>query len=212
VSGAPIKPPRNFYWTERGFAGLGKPVAIPAAQVGDVAIVYNRNFPKTNDTTYVGPGDTTPGGTTNASPEFRTLWWDKTQGYLSAYNVEGRLMLELLGNFTDTEHVLREPLGIEIVDVIKSPNPVDATIELGERITPPIPDPDQTLTPEPVLDTSGRTFAYNQQPGNNGGQSGSALVLYATHETANLNDYQVHWMETSIAGLKWPKVLGRHQI
>lgn len=205
VSGSPIKPTKNFYWTEKGFSGLGKPVAVLAAQVGDVAIVYNRNFPKTVDTAYAGPGDSTPGGTTNqVLQELRTLWWDKQQGYIFAYNREGRVFVELLGDL-HTDGVTREPLGFEIVDVFKSPIPLDTTIELGEHVIPPLPDPQELLTPQPVLQSGGQSFAYQQNVGNAG-----RVRLYATRETSTLNDYQVHWMETSVAGLQWPKLLGRY--
>ena len=38
VSGSPVKTPRRIYWTERGFRNLGKPISVPAARVGAVAI------------------------------------------------------------------------------------------------------------------------------------------------------------------------------
>jgi len=207
VSGSPVKTPRNIYWTERGFSGLGKPVAVPTARVGAVSIAYNKDFPQTVSSPYVGPGDTNPGGTTNQTlQELRTLWYDKEQGSILAYNHEGRVLMELLGDL-HPDGETREPLGFEIVEVVKNPTPLDTTIELGERILPPLPDPLESLTPEPVLQSGAQSFAYQQNVGSSG-----LLKLYATRETINLNDYQIHWMETSLAGLKWPKLLGRYDL
>jgi len=209
VSGSPVKTPRNIYWTEGRFNGLGKPVTVPSARVGAVSIAYHKDFPERVPNSYVAPGDSTPGGTTNAVfQEWRTLWYDTDRDSILAYNREGRVFMELLGNLKENgDGVAREPLGFEIVDVVKDPTPLDTTIELGERILPPLPDPLESLTPEPVLQVGAPRFAYLQNVGGTG-----LRRLYATRETANLNDYQIHWMETSVAGLMWPKLLGRYQL
>lgn len=206
VSGAAVKTPRKIYWTERGFRVLGKPVAVPAARVGGVNIVYNENFPKTVASEFIAPGDSQPtDGTTNqALPILRTLWYDQQQGNIYAYNREGRVFMELLGD-ARPDGQTREQLGIEIVDIFKQPIPLDVTTELGDRLLPPQPGKVEELTPEPVLQTTGPTFAYEHNtPG--------GMVLYAAHETANANDYLVHWMEEGEVGLKWPFVLGRYQM
>jgi len=208
VSGAPVKPARKIYWTERGFQSLGKPVAVPNARVGAVNVVYNSNFPRTVATEYVGPGSSSPtDGTTNAPlPELRTLWYDLQQGNLYAYNQEGRAFLELLGD-SRPDGQTREQLGFEIVDVFKQPTPLDVQIELGERVTPPAPGSIDELTPEPVLQPAATPFAYRQNiPGSD------SIHLYAIRETANVNDYLVHWMETGEVGLKWPALFGRYRL
>lgn len=207
VAGASVKPPRNIYWTERGFRSLSKPIAIPAARVGAVNIVFNNSFKDHVDEEYSGPGDTSPtDGNTNITVlhELRTLWYDRQQGNIYAYNAEGRVFVELLGD-PSADGNTRTQLGFEIVDVSKYPNPEDVTVELGERVPPPNPDDRDILAADPVLQPGGGSFAYQHTVSGNGN-----LELYATHTTANLNDYQVFWMETGVAGLKWPAHLGRY--
>lgn len=206
VSGASVKPARKIYWTERGFRNLGKPVAVPNTRIGDITIVYNNNFPKTVEAEYSGPGDSNPtDGTTNAPlPELRTLWYDRSQGNIFAYNLEGRVFVELLGD-ARSDGQSREQLGFEIVDVLKQPTPLDVSIDLGERILPPAPGSVDHLFPEPIVQGSMLPFAYQQNvPGS------EDIRLYAIRETLNVNDYLVHWMETGEVGLKWPALLGRY--
>ena len=207
VSGAAIKTPRRMYWTERGFRMLGKPIIVPTARVGAVAIAYNNNFPRTVTQQYVGPGDTDPtAGTTNVVlQELRTLWYDQTQGSINAYNMEGRVFLELLGDLRPDGQT-RAQLGYEIVDVFKQPTPEDVRIELGERVTPPAPGNVDDLIPEPVLQVGTPSFAYEHNVA-----GGDTLEIFAARETVNANDYLIHWMETGLVGLKWPLVLGRYQ-
>jgi hypothetical protein len=208
VSGSPVKPSRKIYWTERGFHQLGKAVTIPSARVGDLTIVYNNNFPRTVTNQYVGPGDSSPtDGTTNTPlPELRTLWYDRSQASLFAYNQEGRVFLELLGD-SHPDGQSREQLGFEIVDVFKQPTPLDVTTELGERIIPPSPGPVDDLTPEPVLQGATVPFAYQQTIAGR-----DETRLHAIRETQNDNDYLVHWMELGEVGLKWPALLGRYKL
>jgi hypothetical protein len=208
VSGAPVKPPRKIYWTERSFRNLGKPVAVPSARVGDLTIVYNNNFPRTVSSEHVGPGDSSPTeGTPNAPlPELRTLWYDRAQGNIFAYNQEGRVFLELLGD-PRLDGQSREQLGYEIVDVLKQPTPLDVSIDLGDRILPPTSGSVDELTPEPIVQGATTPFAYPQSiPGS------TKIRLHAIRETLNVNDYLVHWMEEGEVGLKWPSLLGRYNL
>ena len=208
VSGSPVKPPRTMFWTEKGFRNLGKPVAVPPGRVGDLFIAYSANFPKTVITPYVGPGDTDPaaGSGSGSFQDYRTLWYDKDQGNILAYNYEGRVFMELLGD-ARPDNQTREPLGFEIVDVSKNPSPIDVTGELGERVLPPAPGSVSDLSAEPVLQTGAPNFAFQKFRAGN-----SVLELYATRETANLNDYLVHWLELGDVGLRWPKYLGRYKL
>jgi hypothetical protein len=207
VSGAPVKPSRKIYWTERGFRNLGKPIAVPNTRIGDLKIVYNNNFPRTVSAEYSGPGDSNPtDGTTNAPlPELRTLWYDRPQGNIFAYNQEGRVFVELLGDPTGGDS--REQLGYEIVDVFRQPTQLDVQIDLGERILPPAPGSVDVLTPEPIFQGVTTPFAYQQNIA--GSQD---IRLYATRETINANDYLVHWMEEGEVALKWPALLGRYKL
>jgi hypothetical protein len=171
--------------------------------VGAVNIVYNRDFPETVAREFEGPGHTVPGGTTNqVFQELRTLWHER--GNILAYNQEGRVFVELLGD--EQSDGSYHHLGFEIVDVSKRPVPRDVAAELGERITPPPPGSLETLFPEPVLQASGQSFAYQHSTSAN-----DEPEFYATHETRNLNDYQVHWMEEGLSGLRWPSLLARYQ-
>lgn len=208
VSGASVKPARKIYWTERGFRSLGKPVAVPNTRIGDLKIVYNNNFPRTTATEYVGPGDSNPtDGTTNAPlPELRTLWYDRSQGNIFAYNEEGRVFVELLGD-SRPDGQSREQLGFEIVDVFKQPTPLDVVVELGERIPPPSPGSVDQLSPEPIFQGGTTPFAYQQNIAGS-----DDIRLHAIRETANANDYLVHWMEKGEVGLKWPSLLGRYRL
>ncbi|HWQ91779.1 MAG TPA: hypothetical protein VN673_08910 [Clostridia bacterium] len=203
VSAAACKPPRKMYWTEREFSDLGKPVAVPGSMVRAVQVVYNRDFPQTVSEQYSGPGHTVPGGTTNqVFPELRTLWYDR--GNLFAYNCEGRVFVELLGDERGDATFVH--LGYEVVDVAKRPTPLDVAVELGEQVLPPTPGDVTQLYPEPIPQVSGTAFAHQlNAPGS------ARMQLFAMVETVNVNDFQVHWMEQGLAGIKWPALFGRYR-
>ena len=204
VSGATIKTPRQFFWTEGQFRETGKPVAVPTARVGDIKIVYHDGFPE-----FVGKANAifSEGEEpfiTNRTD--RTLWYDSTSTkQIQARNKEGRVFVELLGDVRG-EGPFRQQLGFEIVDVSRQPTPADITIELGEKLTPS-GEPTSNLFPEPVLSNIGKNFAFQHSP-----VGSDRINLHATRETENLNDYRVFWMEESIAGLQWPAVLARYKL
>ncbi len=210
VSGSAIKAPRRMYWTQKGFQKAGKPVTVPAARVGAVNIVYNNTtFTRTVPEEYVGIGATQPGeGGTNAPlPELRTLWYDQQLEQIYAYNLEGRVFVEFLGDLKP-DNVTREHIGFEIVEVGKQAVPFDLVSDLGERLIPPTPGTVDDLFAEPVLQEAGDAFGYE-----NSVAGSEFLELYAARETVNPNDYLVYWMqESEVAGIKWPKYFARYQM
>ncbi len=207
VSGTPVKPTRNMYWTQKGYQSSGKPILIPTARVGAVNIVYNAAFPRTVTKEYKGIGDTSPtdGSTNSPLQELRTLWYEQQVGSLYAYNAEGRVFVEMLGDALGEGR--RAPLGFEIVDVIQQPIPLDVRVELGERVVPPLGESPDALEPEPLRQVVGQPFAYRDVNAATG-----KSAFYATRETRNLNDYLIHWMEQGVAGIAWPRTYGRYEL
>ncbi len=204
VSGATFKTPRKIFWTEKTFQSIGKPIQVPTARVGAVNIVYQNEFPERVTTEFEALGQSEiVTVATNRLQELRTLWYERTDSQIHAYNKEGRAFVELLGDVRSG--TVRNQLGYEIVDVIRQANPADVTIELGERLTPP--GSVTNLFPEPILADPTKNFTYRH------GLLGSDVATYyATRETRNLNDYQMYWMEESVAGLHWPLVLARYEL
>ena len=205
VSGAAVKPSRKMYWTERSFSGTGKPVSVPTASVGAVNFVYNPAVPQTVTSEfkdgYAGPG----AGTTNATlQELRTVWYDPAQGLILAYNAEGRVFMELLGDSTPSG--AREFLGFEIVDVFRQPAAQAVGTELGEKITAyATGESDAALVPSPVQNTLNSAFLYTDASGTSG-----RTEYYAAALTQNPNDVLVHWLEAGLVGLRWPLIYNRY--
>ena len=203
VSGSPIKNPKNIYWTKKSFISKGKAVAISGAAIGAVNIVYNDvTFPETVDEEYKEIGDSSI--STNELKELRTLWTEF--GYLNAYNVEGRVFVELLGDLRE-DNLTREQLGFEIVNVYRQAKPLDEQTELGERILPPFPDTVEEVSPEPLDPLNSPNFAYQHTI-----EGSERIEYYAAGKTLNQSDLQIFWMEEGVAGIKWPKKLARYKL
>ena len=203
VSSSAVQAPQKIYWTEPPFDKLGHLVSVPQGSVGALNVVYSQNFPQYAHQLYQDPY-TIPqvADPTQTLQEPRTLWY--ANNVVHAFNIEGRVFVEVLGEFnTDGS---RRFLGFEIVDVFKEPLPTDITVELGERV-PAYADgsDDSALYPSPAL-LSDRKFYY-QQPG----APGQPSTLYATTETHNLNDFQSHWLKPGVAGIQWPFVFNRYR-
>lgn len=200
VSGSPVKAPRKIYWTEGVFRPTGKPVFVPAGRVSVVNVIYNNNFPRRVTTPYRALGQTPVIEDPNAQlEETRTLWYDSARREILAYNVEGRVFVELLGE-AEPGGRTRRPLGFEIVDVIREPQPVDGTAELGEPLTAFPPQEKRDDSPyHPDLVAGSQDFVYQHFL-----SDVPRPILYATRETRNRNDVQVHWLETGLEGLRWP--------
>ena len=203
ASGSAVKPPQQMYWTEGVFRDIGKSVDVPAARVSAVNFVYNNNFPERVSQAYVAEGQSFIAAQTNMLQETRTLWYDDTQKQIRAYNSQGRVFVELLGD-TRPDGRTKQHLGFEIVDVVKQANPSDVTAELGERLNA-FPDgrDDSALFPELI---GAPTYVYSPVTGGTARRS-----YFATRETANQNDVVVHWLQEGVQGLRWPLRLVRYR-
>lgn len=207
VSGSAVKAPRKMHWTEGVFRSTGKAIAVPSAAIGGVAIVYNSTVPERVAHEYVAP-DQVPIVETNRLEETRTFWYDRGQGLIFAYNAEGRVFMELLGDVRASDNQ-RNSLGFEIVDISREPARNDVTIELGEKLTAfQNGGDDSGLFPEAVLQgAGGAQFAYRHV------RAGIERPdFYAEQETRNLNDLLMHWLETGVQGLRWPSRFVRYAL
>lgn len=206
VSGAASKTPRKIYWTEKSFTGGGKPVSVPSATVGGIYFAYSPGLPMTVNREFVD-GNVNPGaGTTNATlQELRTIWYDSSQGLILAYNVEGRIFMELLGDRTTTGK--RVFLGYEIVDIFQQPVPQALISELGEKITAYGVGglSDAGLLPVPLQTTMNGPFLYQDSSA-----TGGRTEYYSAALSVGANDVQVYWMGRGEAGIYWPTTFNRY--
>ena len=206
VSEGAFKLTRKLYWTEGIFLSTGQRIAVPPAVVKDIRFGYNANFPQyvpTNEV-FTASGNSSVLGTNLSFVDTRTVWSEN--GYINAFNKEGRLFVELLGN--SIANGLREHLGYELVDVTREPNVEDVTVELGERLTayPNNSPSDSGLRPAPIVDLNGPNYVYQRFIGTEG-----ASELYATRATPELNSSKAHWLQQGIAGLWWPARFVRYR-
>ena len=205
VSGSAVKPPRKMYWTEGPFRATGKAVSVPTARVSALKIVYNSLFPERVESEYIAPGQSMMvANPANRLQELRTLWFDHQLGQIYAYNREGRVFVELLGDPINGE--VRRHLGFEIVDVYQQVPPADVSVELGERLTPYSGQDDPSLHPELVQQGGTQSFTYLHMT-----EGAERAVYYAVRETVNVNDVLVHWLETGEQGLRWPFIFTRYK-
>ena len=205
VSGSADKTPRMIYWTEASFQTTGKPVNVPRGRVNSVVIAYNSTFPERVTAEYVAPGQSEM-VTTNRLDELRTLWFDSSQMQIFAHNIEGRVFVELLGEYLGGG--LYSHLGYEIVDVVQQAVPWDQTAELGEVLTPSTDNVEDTaLVPEPVLVGGIQPFLFQHNI-----VGTDRTEFFATRESINLNDVLVHWLETGNQGLRWPRLYSRYKL
>jgi hypothetical protein len=209
VSGSLSKPSRVIYWTQGDFARMGKPVDVPGNRVSDIKVVYNDQVPERVEVAY-------PSASQIADPknegertldERRTLWFERSTSQILAYNREGRVFVEILGD-ANADGASRRHLGYEIVDVLQQPRPQDITVELGDRI-PAFADLSRdyaSLYPKPQVQIGDRFYESTS--------SNPSLPeeLYAARETKNQNDLLVYWMDPGIEGLMWPRVLARYNL
>ena len=208
VSGSAVKTPRKMFWTEGVFRNIGKPVAVPTARVGAVNFVYNKDFPNRVEKEFEALGQShIVEDASQRLTETRTIWYDQVQGQILAFNQEGRIFMELLGDSSEDGRT-RTHLGFEIVDVRSQSNPADVQIDLGDRLTAYQDGrDDHFLVAEPLVQDAGQSFLFEHVLPASG-----RLEYYAVRETANLNDVLVYWQEQGEEGLLWPFLFVRYKL
>jgi hypothetical protein len=217
ISATSVKPSRRMYWTEGPFAQIGRPINIPTDRIKDIKIVYNDQFPQFTPLMSVGtnlvrrefPFDGTQSGPLAIT---NSLWYDRTLNSIRAYNfADKRVFVEFLGDKRGQANGqdIHQQLGFEIVEVLQRPSAVDVTTELGEVLTPyqgVSPGDAPELFADPILNV-GQEYVYRHS------LSGTAEFQYfAVRETRNQDDYQMHWMEEGLQGLRWPYRYVRYQM
>jgi hypothetical protein len=216
VGATPVKPTRTIYWTELPFNGPA--VQVPSSSVSAVNVVYTQQFRSTvTEAERYKPATEIPrqGNGTTTPPELRTFWYDSQSGTLRAYNTEGRVVVEYLGNLKSDAGVAqeREFLGIEIVDVVREARPTSVTTYLGEQVLPPSPGLVDSLSANVVagFDGSANSYLHEQYS-----QSGTKRSLYAIRTTRPItfvadqprpvtNEVLIYWMEPGVRMVPWPK-------
>lgn len=219
ISSAPAKPEKRIFWTENGFTG--PKVEVPTSRVSAVNFVYNRLVPAVVPVAFVSPYATPPDDPNlQLPPEKRTVWYDSLDQQIHAYNREGRVFLEYLGNLK-ADATTREQLGYEIVNIIKETRPGTLKVDIGETVDPPpdVPAPAGGLVADPSLKytiVAGLGLTTDPYVYEHVSLGGSKQTLYAIKETApgvfvdgleqqSSNEVLIYWKEAGERGIYWPK-------
>lgn len=204
VSGTAIQKPRKLYWTESVMSDKGVRVPVNDHSISAI-FAYNNNFPGAVASQYLFPGQETPAAGTG---ETHTIWFDQQLNMIRAYNVEGRILMELAGD-VKSDGNRRQFLGIEIIDVIREPTPTEVTLELGDRVSPYQSAAQDFSALVPNIAPSSSTSEFMDQVYQGNAQN---LLLFAKKDTRNQNDALVHWLTTGLQGLQWPELLVRYRL
>ncbi len=206
VSSNTLRPIRTIFWTEGNFDG--PKVQITDGRITTVNPVYNNQVPKA-----VAEEISIP-GYSPAAPNLTTLSFNKFNGVgeLHAYNVEGRMLVEYLGNVRSATGTY-EFVGSEIVEIKRVAAVGYPSINLGEEIRPG--DGNSALVASPVLSTQQNGASYYGTVV----RPDQTLAYYAERETSPANDPDdgspklpneaynkvvFYWMETADFNIKWP--------
>ncbi len=195
---------RKIYWTE-GNCDAPR-VSVTDSRITTVNPIYNSSVPKAVATEVTIPGYT------SLAPNLKTLFFTKygAIGQIAAYNVEGRILVEYLGNVRLGNNIY-EFIGVDVVDIARTPPANYVTVNLGQQILPH--DGDVSLTPSPTLAglTSGNFATSSERNGTtkyfaekttgdaNSPDNGSPVNPTA-YSTAVF-----YWMETGNYSIQWPK-------
>lgn len=235
VSSGTQLPTRKMFWTEVGFDG--PVVSVPGGEVSEIRFGYHSGFPElvvvdeNQDDRFV---PTNFVGNPASIPR-NTLWLDTTQDSIKAYNLEGRVLIELLGEVlrVEDEVDIRRHIGFEIVDVVRQVSPVQVALPIGERLYPLSPadaarpayrvDADGEVVPGPDPGVVGRNLARFipnlvintqdlEQSFTQVQMVDGQTAYFAVAETFGNSDIQVYWNEAGAAGIEWPQFLNTYSV
>jgi hypothetical protein len=211
VSSNTTLPVRTIFWTEGSFDG--PKVQITDARITTVNPAFYSQVPKAVAEEVAIPGYVP------LTPNLSTLSFDRFNGIgnLHAYNVEGRVVIEYLGNVR-LAGVIHESVGIDVLDIKRVPDVAYPVVHLGSELRPH--DGDPSLRASPVLSTSqtGASFYGTVVKPDN------TNAYYAERETSAPNDPDngipasidaynkvvFYWMQTGTFGIQWPKFQDRY--
>ena len=211
VSSNTSLPVRTIFWSEGGFDG--PPVQITDTRITTVSPAYYNTVPKA-----VAEEVSIPGYIPLA-PNLKTLSFSKFNGtgQIQAYNVEGRIFVEYLGNVR-LAPATYDQIGFDIVELVRVPLSKNKTVHLGQELTPH--DGRTDLTPSPVLSTQQEGSGFY---GTSVRPDGSS-AYFAERTTSPANDPDngepasvdaynkvvFYWLETGSFGIQWPKFQNRY--
>ena len=206
VSSNTVRPIRTIFWTEGNFDG--PKVQITDGRITTVSPVYNNQIPKA-----VAQEVSIP-GYNPVTPNLTTLSFNKYNGVgqLQAYNVEGRMLVEYLGNIRGTAGTY-DYVGSEIVEIKRVASVGYPAVNLGQEILSG--NGDSSLVPAPVLSTQQNGASYY----GTSVRPNQTLAYFAERETSMANDPDdgsprspneaynkvvFYWLETADFNIKWP--------
>lgn len=211
VSSTTLLTVRRIFWTEGLFDGPKVQVTNP--NITSINPAYYYRVPKAVAEEVVIPGYTP------ATPNLTTLSFDRYNGIgqLHAHNVEGRVLVEYLGQLRQAPNVFQS-LGTELVELIRTPPINYPSVNLGSEIKPS--NGDITLSASPVLSTAQTGASYY---GTHVLADGTQ-VYHAERETSPAkapdtgepalgdayNKVVFYWLEESDFGIKWPLFQDRY--
>jgi hypothetical protein len=204
-------PSRSIFWTEGSFDGPR--VKITDGRITTASPIYNIQVPMAVAQEVRIPGYTP------ITQNLSTLKFEKINGIgqLRAYNVEGRVLVEYLGNLR-VGNSIYEHLGMEVVEISRVPPATLVTTDLGDEILPH--DGDRALEASPIINSqqnsaslygtlakTDNTFAYYAEratseprfPDNGEPQSADGH-----------NKVVFYWLEKGNFGIQWPKFQDRY--
>ena len=194
---------RQVYWTEQSFKG--PKVQIPDGIVQEVQFVYNERMQSTvSDEDKLVPFGTEPEAVPN-----RTVWIEPNSNTIAAYNLEGRVLIEYLGDprpgAVDGERI---PLGkIEMLEVKRELRAVTAQAIIGEQLLPVsetgIEEDDRDFTP--VLVSALKPFLHQHFVENR-------TVYHAIEENRNAPNVEFYWLKEGAHSILWPELRNYYQI
>ena len=208
VASAASKPIHKIYWNQGGYDG--PLVRITDARIQTANPVFNTIVPKAVLNEVVQPGQTA------SSPELTSTLGFSRQGgmnVLKAYNVEGRLLVEYLGEARIGNEVYTH-VGLDIVELVQNPDDNRTTAYLGQQMLPH--DDDATLVGSPVgsgrnfyaavVSPSGTTNYFAERTTSDAKNPDDGTPASATA----YNDVALYWLDTGDYGINWPKYKDRY--
>jgi hypothetical protein len=214
VSSGSAAPVRQVFWTEKGFDA--QPVTIPTGRISRVNVLYNPYLPSNVVNEFVPVGSNP--GNVGSLQETRTLWFENQggQAMLRAYNEEGRVLVEYLGeqlpNNTDGVHVF---LGADVVDVQRVAEVVTVPTNIGDALLPrtgPVQSGDGDLIPQLVP----RVAVGQKTPYGTYQKADGTNRYFAERQNDSPDNVTIYWLEEHDAGIYslappdirilWPKL------